>query len=226
MRKLTLNTFMTLDGVMQAPGAPEEDTSGGFKHGGWLAKYWDDTLDRYLADFMGKPFDLLLGRKTYEIFAAYWPQSNASGAAELNNATKYVASKSLSHVDWQHSHLIKGDVAEEVAKLKQQSGPQILIYGSANLVQTLLRHELIDEFSLLFFPLVLGTGKRLFGNGTVPQGFELIEQSTSGTGVIIARFKRLGADAIEYRSVDEREPSREEVARREKVATESVGATR
>jgi dihydrofolate reductase len=226
MRKLIVNTFMTLDGVMQAPGAPEEDRSNGFKHGGWLAKYWDDTTNAYMAEFMGKPFDLLLGRRTYEIFAAFWPHSHEPGAAELNNAKKYVASKTLKTVDWQNSQLITGDVAEEVAKLKQKSGPEIQIYGSANLIQTLLRRELIDEFSLLLFPLLLGTGKRLFAEGTIPQGLELIEHSTSATGVIITRFKRLGADAISYRSVSADQPSREEIARREKVATETVGARR
>ena len=139
MRKLTINTFLTLDGVMQAPGGPEEDPTAGFAHGGWSVKYWDDTMGQRMDEFMGKPFDLVLGRKTYEIFAAHWPHAGDDPAAvALNTATKYVASRTLKSVDWKNSQLIKGDVAQEVAKLKRQDGPEIQVHGSANLIQTLL----------------------------------------------------------------------------------------
>ncbi|MGQ0643045.1 MAG: dihydrofolate reductase family protein [Gemmatimonadaceae bacterium] len=222
MRKLTINTFLTLDGVMQAPGGPEEDPSGGFKHGGWSVKYWDQSMMQQMSEFMGRRADLLLGRKTYEIFAAHWPHSDEPGAAELNNATKYVASKTLKGVDWKNSQLITGDVAEEVAKLKRGDGPGIQVHGSANLIQTLLKHELIDEFSIFIFPLVLGTGKRLFAEGTVPEGLKLIDSTTSGTGVTMARFARLGAEAIRYGSFAKEQPTEEEVARREQVAVESA----
>jgi dihydrofolate reductase len=221
MRKVTISTFLTLDGVMQAPGGPEEDRAGGFKHGGWTVGYWDDALAQRMSEYMGKPFDLLLGRKTYEIFAAHWPQSDEPGAAELNNATKYVASRTLKSTDWKPSKLIQ-DVTQEVAKLKQEDGPEIQVYGSANLIQTLLKHDLIDEFHLMIFPLVLGTGKRLFADGTIPEGLKVLDSKTSSTGVIMARFERVGAEAIKYGSFAKEQPTQEEVTRREKVAMESA----
>jgi dihydrofolate reductase len=226
MRKLTINTFLTLDGVMQAPGGPEEDPSGGFQHGGWSVNYWDESMMKWMGAYMGKPFDLLLGRKTYEIFAAHWPFSDEPGSAELNNATKYVASRTLKRVDWKNSNLIKGDVAQEVAKLKRQDGPEIEVHGSSDLVQTLLKNDLIDEFSLVIFPLVLGSGKRLFGDGTIPEGFKLIESANSSTGVFMARFERLGPKAIKYGSFAKEQPTDEEVSRRDRLATESAGARR
>ena len=217
MRKLTINTFMTLDGVMQAPGGPQEDPTDGFAHGGWSVKYWDDAMGQRMDEFMGKPFDLLLGRKTYEIFAAHWPHAGDEPAAvALNNATKYVASRTLKSVDWKNSQLIKGDVAQEVAKLKRQDGPEIQVHGSANLIQTLLKHDLIDEFSLWSFPLVLGTGKRLFEGGTIPASLKLIDSKTSSTGVIMSRFERGGE--IGYGSFALQEPTEAEVERRDKLA--------
>src|SRR2546427_7251163 len=159
MRKLVVLTFLTLDGVMQAPGGPEEDPSGVFKWGGWSAGYWDDTLGKVMGDQMGHPYDLLLGRKTYEIFAAHWPHSTDPGADELNSARKHVASTTLRSVTWNNSTLIKGDLPAYVANLKQQSGPEIQVHGSGQLIQTLLQHDLVDEFHLLIFPIVLGSGK-------------------------------------------------------------------
>ncbi|HJU74026.1 MAG TPA: dihydrofolate reductase family protein [Gemmatimonadaceae bacterium] len=218
MRRLAINTFLTLDGVMQAPGGPEEDPSGGFKHGGWSVNYWDDQMGKRMDEFsVRKPFDLLLGRKTYEIFAAHWPyvgSDDAMGAA-LNKATKYVASRTLQRVDWQNSQLLRGDVAQRVAELKREDGPEIQVHGSANLIQTLLEHDLIDVFSLWLFPLVLGTGKRLFAEGTVPKGFKLVDSETSSTGVIMTRFERAGA--INYGSFALEQPTQAEVERREKV---------
>jgi dihydrofolate reductase len=192
MRKLSVTTFLTLDGVMQAPGGPEEDLSGGFKHGGWSVNYWDDRMGQVMGEFMGKPFDLLLGRKTYEIFAAFWPNAKEDPADILNNAKKYVASRTLKSVEWQNSGLISGDVGEQVAALKQESGPEIQVHGSGNLIQTLLKHDLIDEIQLMVFPILLGTGKRLFADGTVPAGLKLLESQTASSGVVIARYERAG----------------------------------
>ena len=163
MRILAVNTFMTLDGVMQAPGGPEEDPSGDFKHGGWSVNYWDGEMGATMGKAMSVPFDLLLGRKTYEIFAAHWPYAGDDPAAKvLNEARKHVASRTLKNVTWQNSKLLEGDVAAAVADLKKADGPEIQVHGSANLIQTLLRASLIDEFRLWVFPLVLGQGKRLF----------------------------------------------------------------
>lgn len=194
MRKLTVNAFMTLDGVVQAPGGPQEDTRGGFRHGGWSAGYWDDALGAQMGDWMGRPFDLLLGRRTYEIFAAHWPRvaDDDPGGSVLNNARKYVASRTLREVTWQNSVLLQGDVAQAVARLKQEEGPEIQVHGSGNLVQTLLTHDLVDEWRLLIYPVLLGTGLRLFGDGTVPAGLELLGTTTSASGVIIATYGRAG----------------------------------
>jgi dihydrofolate reductase len=193
MRKLVVNTFTTLDGVMQAPGGPEEDPAGGFEHGGWSAGYWDEAMGEWMGEFMGKPFDLLLGRKTYEIFAAFWPHArDQPGAEQLNAATKYVASRTLQTVDWEHSQLLEGDVAAAIARLKEQDGPELQVHGSSNLIQTLLRHELVDEFRVWLFPVVLGSGKRLFGDGTLPTGLELVDSKISTSGVIFATYAPAG----------------------------------
>ena len=198
MRQLIVGSFITLDGVMQAPGGPEEDQEGGFEHGGWSFGYWDEQMQNVMGEWMSQPFDLLLGRKTYEIFAAYWPNTDEPPAEQLNKATKYVASTTLEDLEWENSHLIEGDVAEGIRALKQEDGPDLLVQGSANLIQTLLEHGLVDEFRLMIFPLVLGTGKRLFDGGTVPDGFEVTSAEASSTGVIIATY-RPGAD-IKYGS--------------------------
>jgi dihydrofolate reductase len=216
MRKLIVNTFLTLDGVMQAPGGPEEDPSGGFTHGGWSVNYWDDEMGRVMAEVMGKPFDLVLGRKTYEIFAAHWPHAaDQPGAKPLNDATKNVASRTLKSLEWQNSVLIEGDVAEGVAALKQQDGPELQVHGSANLIQTLLRQNLIDEFHLMTFPVVVGNGKRLFADGTLPAGLKLVDSSVSSTGVVVGTY--VPAGEIRTGSFALEEPTEAEVERREKL---------
>ena len=215
MPKLTVNTFLTLDGVMQAPGAPEEDRSGGFTHGGWSVGYWDDRMNEVMDGFMGRPFQMLLGRKTYEIFAAYWPHSTERGADVLNAARKHVASRTLRNVEWNNSTLIKGDVAKYVADLKKESGPEIQVHGSGDLIQTLLRNDLIDLFQLWTFPIVLGTGKRLFAGGAMPAGLKVTDVKTSGSGVVITTYERAGD--IKYGSFAQEEPSEAEIQRREHV---------
>jgi dihydrofolate reductase len=191
MRKLTVLTFMTLDGVMQAPGGPTEDTSGGFTYGGWLVPYFDDVLGQVMGEQMEKPFDLLLGRKTFEIFASYWPQHVDEGP-EINRATKYVVSNTLTSHEWEKSVFISGNVVDEIQKLKQGNGLDLQVHGSGNLIQTLLKHDLIDAFWLKIFPITLGTGKRLFAEGTMPAGFKVTENKVSSTGVIIATYERAG----------------------------------
>jgi dihydrofolate reductase len=193
MRRLIVSTFLTLDGVMQAPGGPEEDDSGGFQQGGWSANYWDDQMGEVMGQAMSRPFDLLLGRKTYDIFAAYWPTApEDAGGKPLNDATKYVASRSHPKLDWSKSVLIEGDAAEGVAALKKEDGPELQVHGSGNLIQTLLRHNLVDEFRLWVFPLVIGSGKRLFADGTVPAGLRLVDHKVSSTGVTIGTYEPAG----------------------------------
>ena len=212
MRKLIVNTFVTLDGVMQAPGGPQEDPSGGFDHGGWSFGYWDEQMQEVMGASMAKPFDLVLGRRTYEIFAAHWPYSDEPAADPLNRATKHVASRTLTELSWENSKLIGADVPEGVRALKAQDGPELQVHGSANLIQTLLEHGLVDEFRPWIFPLVLGKGKRLFNGGTVPAGFELASSQSSSSGVIMATY-RSGAD-IKYGSFAAETPSEAELARR------------
>jgi dihydrofolate reductase len=216
MRKLVVSTFMTLDGVMQAPGGPEEDPSGGFEHGGWSVNYWDDDMAASMAKAFEKPFDLLLGRTTYEIFAAHWPHArDQPGAAELNGARKYVASRTLDSVEWENSTLLEGDVAEAVARIKEADGPEIQVHGSADLIQTLLKADLVDELRLMIFPIVLGGGKRLFGDGAIPAGLELAESTTSSTGVLITRYER--AELLAPGSFALETPTEAEVERRERL---------
>ena len=192
MRKLIVLTFVSLDGVMQGPGGPTEDTSGGFTLGGWTVPYFDEVLGSTMGEQMGKPFDLLLGRKTFEIFAGYWPQHEEEGAG-INQATKYVASNTLTSHPWQKSVFLKGDVlVDEIKRLKQGDGPDIQVHGSGNLIQTLLHYELVDEFWLKIFPVTLGAGKRLFGEGTAPAGYTLVEARSTPAGVIIATLQRAG----------------------------------
>jgi dihydrofolate reductase len=213
MRKLVVSTFLTLDGVMQAPGGPEEDPSGGFEHGGWSVNYWDDTMSAWMGKAFETRFDLLLGRKTYEIFAAHWPHArDEPGAAELNSARKYVASRTLDGVDWENSTLLEGDVAEAVAHIKEEEGPDIQVHGSSDLLQTLLEADLVDELRLMIFPLVLGTGKRLFGDGAIPAGLKLAESTASSTGVLIAVYER--AELLAAGSFALETPTEAEVERR------------
>ena len=193
MRKLVVSTFLTLDGVMQAPGGPGEDDDGGFPHGGWSVNYWDDQMGEVMDAAMSAPFDLLLGRRTYDIFAAFWPNApEEAGGKPLNDATKYVASRGRPTLEWSRSVLIEGDAAEGVAALKQEEGPELQVHGSGNLVQTLLRHQLVDEFRLWVFPLVLGSGKRLFADGTVPAGLRLVDSTVAATGVMIGTYEPAG----------------------------------
>jgi len=191
MRKIIVLSFVTMDGVMQAPGGPTEDPSGGFTHGGWLVPYFDDVLGGIMDEQMGKPFDLLLGRKTFEIFASYWPQHVDEGPG-INKATKYVASNTLTSHEWNKSVFLKGNVVDEIKKLKQQDGPDLQVHGSGSLIQTLLKHDLVDELWLKIFPVTLGSGKRLFAEGTMPAGFKVSKSQLSSTGVIIANYERAG----------------------------------
>ena len=193
MRKVAVLTFVTLDGVIQSPGGPQEDTSGGFTHGGWVAGYWDDVLGEVMSQQMRPPFDLLLGRRTYDLFAGFWPHAgDAPGAKELNEAKKFVVSRSQRKLDWANSVLITGDVVPQIQKLKTADGPEIQVHGSADLIQTLLRHDLVDELRLKIFPVTLGAGKRVFGDGTVPAGFRLLGSQASPSGVMIANYARSG----------------------------------
>ena len=193
MRSLAILTFLTLDGVMQAPSGPEEDPSGGFIHGGWAASYWDDVMEQVTEEAMAAPYDLLLGRKTYEIFAAYWPGAGDNPIAnKLNNATKFVATSTLSKLGWKNSMRITGDIAVEVSRLKRQNGPLLQVHGSWQLIQTLLSHELVDEFRLWIFPVVVGTGKRLFGPDTVPTGLALLKTKTTSNGVMMSIYRHAG----------------------------------
>jgi dihydrofolate reductase len=191
MKKIIVLTFVSLDGVMQGPGGPTEDTSGNFTHGGWTVPYFDDFLGITMGAQMGKPFDLLLGRKTFEIFASYWPQQEG-GNNPINQATKYVASNTLTTHSWEKTVFLKGDIAAEIKKLKQQDGPDLQVHGSANFIQTLLAHDLVDEFWLKIFPVTLGKGKRLFDTGALPAAYTLLEAKSSPNGVIVASFKRAG----------------------------------
>lgn len=193
MRKIIVLSFITLDGVMQAPGGPEEDTSGGFKYGGWTVPYFqeDEFLGKVMGEQMKQPFELLLGRITFEIFASYWPQ-HADQWSGINESTKYVVSNTLDASDWENSVFIKGDVVEEIKNLKSQDGPDLQVYGSSVLIQTLLKHGLVDEFWLKTFPITLGSGKRLFAEGTIPVAFKLSSSKVSPKGVIIANYGRAG----------------------------------
>lgn len=195
MRKIIVLSFITLDGVMQAPGGPEEDTSGGFAYGGWTVPYFDDFLGQIMGEQMGGQFDLLLGRKTYEIFAAYWPHQDTEkdpSLAWVNRATKYVVSNSPMKLEWHNSVLLKGDVVNQIKDLKGQEGPELQVHGSGHLIQTLLKNDLVDELWLKIFPITLGMGKRLFAEGTIPAAFTLVQSKTSPSGVMVASFKRAG----------------------------------
>jgi dihydrofolate reductase len=188
MRKIIVLSFITVDGVMQGPGGPTEDTSGNFTYGGWTVPYFDDFLGKTMTEQMSRPFDLLLGRKTFEIFASYWPHQESP----INEATKYVGSNTLTKHEWNKSVFLNGDVVEKIKRLKQQDGPELQVHGSSNLIQTLLEHDLVDEFWLKIFPVTLGMGKRLFDKGTIPASYSLVESKSSPSGVIIATFKRAG----------------------------------
>jgi dihydrofolate reductase len=213
MRKLIAIGQVTLDGVMQAPGGPQEDPSGGFEIGGWSVGYFDDTLGQQVGEGMATPFDLVLGRKTYEIFAAHWPYDEGPIADRLNGATKHVASRTLKSVDWANSRLIEGDIATAVSRLKEEDGPELQVQGSTELLQTLLANDLVDEFRLWIFPVVAGSGKCLFGEGANPAGLRLVSSTSSPSGVIVATYEAAGE--IQTGSFAFEEPTDAEVKRRE-----------
>jgi dihydrofolate reductase len=213
MRKLAVNMFMSLDGVVQSPGGPDEDPTGGFTLGGWGAPYFDEEMMQRVAE--SAPYELLLGRGTYEIFAAHWPYDEGPIADHLNSTRKHVASTTLKEVDWNNSTLITGDVAEYVATLKSQDGPEIQVHGSPGLVQTLLEHDLIDEFRMWIFPVVVGTGKRFFGEGAIPAALKLVDSKVSKTGVTINVYERAGD--INTGSFEFDEPTEAELERRRRL---------
>lgn len=192
MRKVTVLEHISLDGVIQAPGGADEDTSGGFAHGGWITPYSDPVLGTLLRKQMNKPFDLLLGRKTFDIWAPYWPH-HGDAWPNVNTATKYVASNTLTSSNWQPSVFLNGDIAEKVAKIKQQPGPDLHVWGSGNLIQTLLQHNLVDVIWLMIYPITLGSGKRLFANGMIPTTFKVTESEVTPNGVIVVNYERGGA---------------------------------
>lgn len=198
--KLTVGTFLTLDGVMQAPGGPEEDRSGGFAHGGWIVPHFDDMMGQVIDEWVERADGLLLGRKTYEIFAAHWPHVTADDpvARKFNSVRKHVVSRTLDRVQWNNSTLIRGDAVEAITRLKREPGHELQVHGSGDLIQTLVKHHLVDEFRLWIFPVLLGTGKRLFGTGTVPARLKLVETRTSSTGVVLQVHQPAGD--LEYGS--------------------------
>lgn len=194
MRKIIAITQVTVDGVMQAPGGPEEDQSNGFKHGGWAMRFSDEIIGKAISEIMASEFALLLGRRTYDIFASYWPlhANNPIGIA-FNKATKYVATHTLQQLDWENSQLINGDVVEELRQLKASEGPELHIWGSSNLLQTLMVADLIDEYRLWISPIILGKGKRLFENGVPPRGLSLVATQSSSNGVLLNTYRPAGA---------------------------------
>ena len=194
MRQLIVQTFLTLDGVMQAPGGPGEDDDGGFAHGGWSVTYWDDQMGQVMGEATSRPFAMVLGRRTYDIMAAYWPTApEEEGAKVFNDATKYVASRGRPDLEaWSNSVLLEGDAAEALAARKAEDGPELQVHGSANLIQTLLRHNLVDQFRLWVFPVVIGSGKRLFADGTIPSGLRLVDHKVSSTGVVMGTWEPAG----------------------------------
>ncbi|MGC1951109.1 MAG: dihydrofolate reductase family protein [Gammaproteobacteria bacterium] len=220
MRKLITAAFVSVDGVMQAPGRPEEDSSGGFKFGGWVAPGVDDVFGREVDALFAAPFDLLLGRKTYEIFAAYWPYHQGEYdpiAKRFNAVTKYVATRSETPLIWKRSVALH-DAAADVARLKNEDGPSLLTQGSSHLLQTLLMHDLIDELRMFIFPLVLGRGKRLFGEGTKPAALELVDSKVTTAGVTISSYRPAGP--VKTSDLATNPPSEAELKRRERMKRE------
>jgi len=214
MRTLAVNSFVSLDGVMQAAGGPHEAPTGGFTLGGWTVPYFDEEMVERVAK--SDPYELLLGRGTYEMFVAHWPYDEGPIANRLNSTRKYVASRTLERLEWNNSTLISGDVPDYVAELKRQDGPEIQVHGSPGLIQTLLAHDLIDEYRLWIFPAVLGSGKRFFGEGVTPGAMRLLDGWTSTTGVTINAYERAGD--IEIGDTEFEEPSEAELERRRRLA--------
>ena len=218
MRRVVCAAFVSLDGIMQAPGGPEEDPTGGFKFGGWTAPYWDDAIGQVMGGIFSVPYELLLGRKTYEIFNAHWPHAKDDPFADaLNNVRKYVATTSKAPPTWKNSIAIH-DVPRDIARLKQEDGPTLMTQGSSDLIQTLLKHDLVDRFTLLIYPVVLGKGKRLFGTGTLPGTLKLVDSKASPSGVTINTYERAGE--VKVGSFAHEQPSAEELQRRERMKRE------
>lgn len=194
MRKIITTTFLAMDGVYQAPGGPEEDTSGGFAHGGWSFGYWDDVMGKTMGAFMAEPFELLLGRRTYDIFASFWPKTDKDPevAKPFNETRKYVVSRSQRELAWQNSTLITGDVVPQLRKLKDDDAPDLWVHGSGDLIRTLLANGLVDRMHLWTFPVLLGSGKRLFDAGTPAEGWKLADSTIATTGVIIGIYEPAG----------------------------------
>jgi len=192
MRKIIVLEHVSIDGVIQAPGGPDEDTSDGFAYGGWSAPYSNEVVGTLVRRQMNLPFDLLLGRKTYEIWAPYWPQ-HADVWPNANKATKYIASNTMTAGEWQPSVILSGDIAENITSIKQQQGPDLHVWGSGDLVQTLIKHDLVDMFWLIVYPITLGSGKRLFADGTIPAAFKVTESTVAPNGVIVVSYERAGA---------------------------------
>ncbi|MET0987743.1 MAG: dihydrofolate reductase family protein [Steroidobacteraceae bacterium] len=224
MSRLIATAFVSLDGVMQAPGGPEEDPVGGFEYGGWTVPYWDDVIGSVMGEVFSSPFALVLGRKTYDIFAAHWPcvevdrsastfdEVNAQAAQTFNEATKYVATHAPETLSWQNSESLGADVPARIRELKKQNGQTLLVQGSSELLQTLLAHDLVDEIRLLIYPVVFGKGKRFFGSGAIPGAFKLTSSTSAPSGVLIASYERAGevrtgSFALDY-------PTPEEIERR------------
>jgi dihydrofolate reductase len=218
MRKVLATAFVSLDGVMQAPGGPEEDPTGGFQFGGWTFNYWDDAIAQVMGGIFSQPYELLLGRKTYEIFAAHWPHAKDDPFADaLTSVRKYVATSSRAPLTWKNSIAIH-DVPKEIARLKREDGPTLMTQGSSQLLQTLLKHDLVDRFTLLIYPVVLGKGKRLFGEGALPAALKLVDSKASPSGVTINTYERDGA--VKSGSFAHDQPSADELARRERMKRE------
>lgn len=218
MRKITASTFVSLDGVMQAPGGPTEDPSGGFPYGGWLPPFFDDTVGRFVDEAMGQDYDLLLGRKTYEIFAAHWGHSGDEMGALFTGIAKYVAAGPDTPLNWNNSHRLQGDVVEAVRTLKQDGDHDLLIQGSSTLIQSLLKADLIDEVSTLTFPVVLGQGKRLFEPGGHGRTWKLVQARHSPSGVVASRYERAGP--VTTGSFQMSDPNEEEAARQARMRRE------
>ena len=219
MRKIIVTAFMSLDGVMQAPGGPPEDPTGGFTFGGWTAPHFDAALGASMGEIFGRPFDLLLGRKTYDIFAAHWPyvtDPNDPIAGLFNRVTKYVASRSNPKLAWQNSQSLGSDIVASLKQLKSGDGPDLLVQGSSDLLQTLWQHRLVDEFTVLIFPVLLGKGKRLFGAGAIPTGLKLVKSQAYPTGVIVATYQPSGD--VKTGSFQLAEPSEAELTRRRNLS--------
>src|SRR5688572_13113705 len=221
MRKIIAITQVTLDGIMQAPGGPEEDPRGGFTQGGWAMPFLDEAGEKVLGEIMSGEFDLLLGRRTYEIFAAYWPYAGDNPIAKaFNKAKKYVVTHSLERFDWVNSQPIGGDAVDKIRRLKASDGLELHIWGSGELLQTLIAADLVDEFRIWVFPLVLGQGKRLFENGVPPRGLTLVESRRTPTGVLLSTYRPAGP--LPRRSLNSENPPEAELARRRKLAAEET----